>query len=158
MPPSIPHSPTGSPSLRKSPEIESSDERATNRATGRSKSSVSTAASRSERRATAGSFHNSRTEEATDPNNNTTLPQNTTSAANFSNSPLYGTSNSMMMNMMSPYNSYGSSMMYGGGMYGGGMYGPLTGLNQFLFGIQTMLFSLGQAVQVCKKIMRGGAR
>lgn len=60
---------------------------------------------------------------------------------------------------------YGGSGMYGGGMYGGGLYGggmygvspfgggmpppgPLSGLNQFLFGVQNVVFSLGQAVQV----------
>lgn len=58
--------------------------------------------------------------------------------------------------LMSPY---GGGGMYGGGMYGsmyggGGMMmppmlgGPLSGLNQFLFGVQTVLFSLGQAVQI----------
>ena len=67
----------------------------------------------------------------------------------------------------SPYNVYGGGMygsnMYGYGaygMYGGGLYGmspyyggmppagPLSGLNQFLFGVQNVVFSLGQAVQV----------
>jgi hypothetical protein len=60
---------------------------------------------------------------------------------------------------------YGGAGMYGGGMYGSGMYGggmygmppygggmsppgPLSGLNQFLFGVQNVVFSLGQAVQV----------
>lgn len=57
------------------------------------------------------------------------------------------------------YGGYGGSM-YGGGMYGGSMYGglyggmtsphsgPLSGLNQFLFSIQSVVFSLGQAVQI----------
>jgi hypothetical protein len=60
---------------------------------------------------------------------------------------------------------YGGAGLYGGGMYGGGLYGggmygipsfgggipppgPLSGLNQFLFGVQNVVFSLGQAVQV----------
>ena len=67
----------------------------------------------------------------------------------------------------------GMNGMYGGGMYGGGMYGgglggmyggygggmmspyygmmsagPLSGLNQFLFSVQSVIFSLGQAVQI----------
>ena len=54
---------------------------------------------------------------------------------------------------------YGGGM-YGGGMYGGGMYGmspygggipppgPLSGVNQLLFSVQNVVFSLGQAVQV----------
>ncbi len=43
---------------------------------------------------------------------------------------------------MSPYSSYGlgTGMMMGGG--------PLQGLNQFLFSFQTVVFSLGQAMQV----------
>ena len=70
----------------------------------------------------------------------------------------------------SSYNlgGYGSGM-YGGGMYGGGMYnnslgyggtgmmspyygmmspGPLSGLNQFLFSVQSVIFSLSQAVNI----------
>ena len=62
---------------------------------------------------------------------------------------------------------YGASGMYGSGMYGGGMMGgygsmygggmmygspmmtgPLSGLNQFLFSVQSVLFSLSQAVQI----------
>ena len=50
-----------------------------------------------------------------------------------------------------------NSMMFGGGggmmgspYYGGGMMGgPLSGLNQMLFSVQSVIFSLGQAVQVC---------
>lgn len=59
--------------------------------------------------------------------------------------------------------SYGGGMpgMYGGGggmyggMYGGGMYngmpvggGPMQHLNQFLFGVQNVIFSLSQAVHI----------
>jgi len=65
-------------------------------------------------------------------------------------------SNSMMGGM------YGGTGIHSGGMYGGGMYGggaispfyggmssgPLSRLNQYLFGIQNFVFSLGQAVQV----------
>jgi hypothetical protein len=56
---------------------------------------------------------------------------------------------------MDPYSSYyGSPMM--NSMYnpmmmtgmGGGIFQPLTSLNQFLFGIQSVIFSLGQAVQI----------
>ena len=47
---------------------------------------------------------------------------------------------------------YGSSMYGGAGMGGGGggMYGggALTNLNQFLFGVQSVILSLGQAVQI----------
>ena len=45
---------------------------------------------------------------------------------------------------MSPYSTYGMGMGMGMGMMGG----PLQGLNQFLFGIQSVVFSLGQAMQV----------
>jgi len=50
---------------------------------------------------------------------------------------------------------YGGGGMYGaggmGGMYGGtmaGLGGPMSGLNQFLFGFQNVIFSLSQAVQI----------
>jgi hypothetical protein len=48
---------------------------------------------------------------------------------------------------------YGMGGMYGGGMgmgmgMGSAMMGPLMSLNQFLFGIQSVVFSLGQAVQI----------
>lgn len=72
---------------------------------------------------------------------------------------------------------YGAGGMYGGGMYGGGMYGggmygggmnsmyggygggmmspygmmsagPLSGLNQLLFSVQSVIFSLSQAVNI----------
>jgi hypothetical protein len=40
-------------------------------------------------------------------------------------------------------------LMYGMSPYGGmPPSGPLSGLNQFLFGVQNVVFSLGQAVQV----------
>lgn len=48
-----------------------------------------------------------------------------------------------------------NSMMYGGGGMMGSPYGygsttgPLSGLNQMLFSVQSVIFSLGQAVQVC---------
>jgi hypothetical protein len=42
---------------------------------------------------------------------------------------------------------YGAGMM-GSPYYGGGMMGPMTSLNQFLFSVQSVIFSLGQAVQV----------
>jgi hypothetical protein len=62
-------------------------------------------------------------------------------------------------NALSPYNStgmmpYGMSPMMGGGMspmMGGGMspmMGPISNLNQFLYGIQTVVFSLSQAIQL----------
>lgn len=46
----------------------------------------------------------------------------------------------------------GGAGMYGGGLmspyYGGIMGGPLSGLNQLFFSIQSVIFSLGQAVQI----------
>jgi hypothetical protein len=45
-------------------------------------------------------------------------------------------------------------MLYGGSPYGimssgmGAVGGPFNGLNQFLFGVQSMLFSLSQAIQI----------
>jgi hypothetical protein len=64
----------------------------------------------------------------------------------------------------SPYGNYGMANslygggMYGGGLYGGGMYGgmmspmmmggPFSGLYQILFGVQNVVMSLGQAVQL----------
>lgn len=64
--------------------------------------------------------------------------------------------------MSSPFygNAFGGGMyglgagMYGGaggmygGMMGGGGGGPVSSLNQFLFGIQNVIFSLSQAVQI----------
>lgn len=50
---------------------------------------------------------------------------------------------------MSPYGGmYGGLGMYGGGMMMGGGAGPFSGLNNFLFGFQSVVFSLGQAMQV----------
>jgi hypothetical protein len=46
-----------------------------------------------------------------------------------------------------PFSSYGmmgASMPY----YGGGMVGPFSGLHQVLFGVQNVIFSLTQAVQL----------
>lgn len=42
---------------------------------------------------------------------------------------------------------YGAGMM-GSPYYGGGTMGPMSSLNQFLFSVQNVIFSLGQAVQV----------
>jgi hypothetical protein len=42
----------------------------------------------------------------------------------------------------------GGMMGYGGVGAGGGILGPLSSLNQFLFGVQAVVFSLGQAVQI----------
>ena len=59
---------------------------------------------------------------------------------------------SSQLPMMPMYGGMGS--MYGGGMgsmYGGGGMmgsGPLSGLNQALFGFQSLVLSLGQAVQI----------
>ncbi|KAL7470890.1 hypothetical protein ACHAXS_011171 [Conticribra weissflogii] len=54
----------------------------------------------------------------------------------------------MMPGMYGGMGMYGMGM--GMGMYGGGMMGSqwLFSLNQFLFGIQSVVFSLGQAVQI----------
>jgi hypothetical protein len=87
----------------------------------------------------------------------------------------YGPGSMMLSNpMMSSYGGasggmFGSSGYYGAGVYGGGGYGmfppsmmmmggyggvgnglmgPISSLNQFLFGVQTVIFSLGQAVQI----------
>ncbi|KAL3945322.1 MAG: hypothetical protein SGBAC_000598 [Bacillariaceae sp.] len=52
--------------------------------------------------------------------------------------------------MISPYGGAGM-MPYGMSPYYGGMspmMGPFSGLNQFLYGIQTVVFSLSQAVQL----------
>jgi hypothetical protein len=46
---------------------------------------------------------------------------------------------------------YGGGGMYGGGLMGGmygGAGGPLSGLNQALYGFQSLILSLGQAVQI----------
>jgi hypothetical protein len=86
----------------------------------------------------------------------TMTSQNTSSA--YSTSPMMGGS-SMYGGGMNMYGGggMGGMGMYGGGMGGmgmggmGGMYGspgPLSSLNQFLFGMQNVVFSLGQAVQV----------
>ena len=70
--------------------------------------------------------------------------------------------NALLTTPVSPYGMgmggvgmMGMGGMYGG-MYGGGMYGspygmgmgPLNSLNQFLFGVQTAIYSLTSAVQV----------
>lgn len=47
------------------------------------------------------------------------------------------------------YSGIGTSMMPGGGGIGTGVgLGALSNLNQFLFSVQTIIFSLGQAVQI----------
>ena len=66
----------------------------------------------------------------------------------------YGGGGGVSGGMYGNYGGYNS--MYGGGMYGGGMLspygmmspGPLSGINQFLFSVQSVIFSLGQAVQI----------
>jgi hypothetical protein len=79
-------------------------------------------------------------------------------ADNASGSAVVSTNQMSTMGMYgSPYSlgmsPYGGLGMYGGmGMYGGGMMmggaGPFSGLNNFLFGFQSVVFSLGQAMQV----------
>lgn len=92
-------------------------------------------------------------------------------AAGAANNVFPNVNSSMMMASPYPagggfgsgvYGNYGGyNSMYGGGMYGDGMYGggmmspysmmspgPLSGLNQFLFSVQSVIFSLGQAVQI----------
>ena len=79
-----------------------------------------------------------------------------------------GNTTSALVGASSPYRGYtGGGGMYGGyggmGMYGGGFGGmggmmspyygmmspgPLSGLNQLLFSVQSVIFSLGQAVQI----------
>jgi hypothetical protein len=58
-------------------------------------------------------------------------------------SGMYGGMNSMM------FGGVGGGGMMGSPYYGGMMGGPLSGLNQMLFSVQSVIFSLGQAVQVC---------
>jgi hypothetical protein len=58
-------------------------------------------------------------------------------------SGMYGGMNSMM------FGGGGGGGMMGSPYYGGMMGGPLSGLNQMLFSVQSVIFSLGQAVQVC---------
>jgi hypothetical protein len=80
----------------------------------------------------------------------TVTTDNTTAAVNNQNNTTsslasYGNNNSMMM--MPP------SMMYGAGGYGmgyGGMmgYGPFSGLYQVLYGVQNVIYSISQAVQL----------
>ena len=87
----------------------------------------------------------------TDTTNNTS--DDTTQLNNTSYGMGMGGMNSMMM---SPYSMGMGGMGMMGGMYGG-MYGGmgmgmgsqwLTSLNQCLFGFQSLIFSLGQAVQI----------
>jgi hypothetical protein len=57
-------------------------------------------------------------------------------------SGMYGGMNSMM------FGGGGGGGMMGSPYYGGMMGGPLSGLNQMLFSVQSVIFSLGQAVQI----------
>lgn len=83
-------------------------------------------------------------------NNNSLLQQNSMMYGGGMNSPFMG---SPMMGMAG-YGMGSLGMM--GGAYGGGGYmlpsplagAPLSGLNQFLFGVQSVIFSLSQAVQI----------
>ena len=74
--------------------------------------------------------------------------------SNTSNLLTGGMNTNTNMGMGMGMGGYGMMGQGGYGMYGGlgmgygGMMGPLSGLNQFLFGIQATIFSLGQAVQV----------
>jgi hypothetical protein len=73
---------------------------------------------------------------------------------------LYNSTNMMPSSMPyggmggSPYGGMMGGGMMGGGMMGGGMMGggmmggPFSGLYQVLFGVQNVVFSIGQAVQV----------
>lgn len=95
----------------------------------------------------------------------TTQPQQTTTAAesNTNNnlntsllaaSPMGGMYGGMGMYGAGGMGMYGAGIMgspYAGGMMGGA--GPLSGLNQMLFSVQSVIFSLGQAVQVRSHIV-----
>jgi len=102
------------------------------------------------------SAENENTEEAA---NSTSQSQLATTSTNNVNSMNAGTSPAMMGSMGMGYGSpYGmgmggmgmgmgmSPMGMGMGMGMGG--GPISSLNQFLFGFQTLIFSLGQAFQI----------
>ena len=89
----------------------------------------------------------------------TPSPTNQGTADNISRVAGVGANQMSTMGMYgSPYglgmSPYGGMGIYSGmGMYGGGMMmggaGPFSGLNNFLFGFQSVVFSLGQAMQVC---------
>ena len=101
------------------------------------------------------------TESETTTTTTTTTPSLTTqgTADNISGVVGVGANQMSTMGMYgSPYglgmSPYGGMGIYSGmGMYGGGMMmggaGPFSGLNNFLFGFQSVVFSLGQAMQVC---------
>jgi hypothetical protein len=80
-------------------------------------------------------------------------------ASNMYDNPMMMGGSSMMYNGggayggMSGFGGMGALGGMGAGMmgssyYGGGMGGPFSGLNQFLFGVQNVISSLGQAVQI----------
>lgn len=96
----------------------------------------------------------------------TTQPQQTTTAAEsntnnnnlntslYAASPMGGMYGGMGMYGAGGMGMYGAGIMgspYAGGMMGGA--GPLSGLNQMLFSVQSVIFSLGQAVQVRSHIV-----
>lgn len=62
---------------------------------------------------------------------------------------MYGAASGMYGGMNSMMFGGGGGGMMGSPYYGGMMGGPLSGLNQMLFSVQSVIFSLGQAVQVC---------
>ena len=62
--------------------------------------------------------------------------------SNFGTNPMFNTA-------LSPYGGMmGGAGLFGSPFYGGGGIGPFSGLNQFLFGVQNVIFSLSQAVQI----------
>jgi hypothetical protein len=91
---------------------------------------------------------------------NTTAEEQDTSAIAFNSNNvssilpgnqlgMYGATSGMYGGMNSVMFGGGGGGMMGSPYYGGMVGGPLSGLNQMLFSVQSVIFSLGQAVQVC---------
>jgi len=82
-----------------------------------------------------------------DPSTNNLFLGQQNTVTGFGGNGMYGGAGGY--GMMMGGSPYMSSFGYGGGMMPGVMPGqPFSGLNQFLFGIQSVIFSLGQAVQI----------
>ena len=157
MPPSVPHSPPASvsPSTNGTRTASYKDEPPVNSGTGTYHSTSTTLHEAQNGESYNGQIHgNSNTSSNPLQNNNTALTSYGGDGMYGTGSSLYGTGYNGMYG--TGYNSmYGGGGMYGG-MYGGmspyygGMMtpGPLSGLNQFLFSVQSVIFSLGQAVQI----------
>lgn len=68
----------------------------------------------------------------------------------WSNMSPYGYSAAPLGGMMGMGGNYGYGYGFGagGGGGGGGILGPLSSINQFLFSFQSVIFSVGQAIQI----------